>query len=144
MKHSFYNKLLLGLMLLCMGIIGSRAQTTPRVLLAGDYPDIVIGACGGGSNFAGIAFPFLGEKLRGGKDVDILGVEPAACPSLTAGKYATIRKPAKKNGNSFLSPKLLRSIANPIAGNTLPTAVIPFMIFSGIDSVNPATASIPK
>ena len=39
MKHSFYNKLLLGLMLLCMGIIGSRAQTTPRVLLAGDYPD---------------------------------------------------------------------------------------------------------
>lgn len=56
--------------------------------LADDYPDLIIGACGGGSNFAGLSNPFLGEMLRGGRKVDVLGVEPAACPSLTKGKYA--------------------------------------------------------
>jgi tryptophan synthase beta chain len=56
--------------------------------LAGDYPDIVIGCAGGGSNFAGIAFPFLGAKLRGGPSPRIIAVEPAACPSLTRGVYA--------------------------------------------------------
>ncbi len=55
---------------------------------AGDYPDIVIGCAGGGSNLAGIAFPFLGEQLRGGKKVRVIACEPAACPSLTRGKYA--------------------------------------------------------
>ena len=50
--------------------------------------DIVVGCTGGGSNFAGITFPFLGEKLRGGKDVKVIAVEPAACPTLTRGKYA--------------------------------------------------------
>ncbi len=55
---------------------------------AGDYPDVVIGCTGGGSNFAGIAFPFLGRQLRGGKKVRIIAVEPAACPTLTKGKYA--------------------------------------------------------
>lgn len=63
-------------------------ETLLQMEMAGDYPDIIVGACGGGSNFAGIAFPFLGKKLREGKEVDILGVEPAACPSLTKGKYA--------------------------------------------------------
>ncbi|MBO6103315.1 MAG: TrpB-like pyridoxal phosphate-dependent enzyme, partial [Opitutales bacterium] len=67
-------------------IIGQEALL--QMEMANDYPDILIGACGGGSNFAGIAFPFLGEKLRGGRNVEILGVEPAACPSLTKGKYA--------------------------------------------------------
>ncbi len=52
------------------------------------YPDIVIGCAGGGSNFAGIAFPFIGKKLRDKKDVRVIAVEPAACPSLTRGKYA--------------------------------------------------------
>ena len=56
--------------------------------MAGDYPDVVVGCSGGGSNFAGIALPFLGEKLRGGQDVRLVAVEPAACPSLTRGKYA--------------------------------------------------------
>jgi tryptophan synthase beta chain len=56
--------------------------------LANDYPDIVIGCAGGGSNFAGIAFPFLGAKLRGGPSPRIIAVEPAACPSLTRGRYA--------------------------------------------------------
>jgi len=54
----------------------------------GDYPDVVVGCCGGGSNLAGVAFPFLGEKLRGGKDVKIVAAEPSACPTLTKGVYA--------------------------------------------------------
>ena len=56
--------------------------------MADDYPDIVIGCTGGGSNFAGLAFPFLGEQFRGGKQVDIIAVEPENCPSLTKGTYA--------------------------------------------------------
>jgi tryptophan synthase beta chain len=56
--------------------------------LIDDYPDIIIGCCGGGSNLAGIAFPFLYEKLSGGKDVRVVAVEPAACPTLTKGVYA--------------------------------------------------------
>ena len=56
--------------------------------LANDYPDIVIGCTGGGSNFAGIAFPFIGESLRGGPGARVLAVEPSACPSLTKGRYA--------------------------------------------------------
>ena len=72
--------------LLHQSVIGQEALL--QMEMANDYPDIIVGACGGGSNFAGIAFPFLGEKLRGGRDVKIIGVEPAACPSLTRGKYA--------------------------------------------------------
>ena len=56
--------------------------------MAGDDPDIVIGCTGGGSNFAGIVFPFLGLQLRGGRKRRIIAVEPAACPTLTRGKYA--------------------------------------------------------
>ena len=52
------------------------------------YPDIVIGCAGGGSNFAGIAFPFIGKKLRDKRDVRAIAVEPAACPSMTRGNYA--------------------------------------------------------
>ena len=56
--------------------------------MAGDDPDVVIGCTGGGSNFAGLAFPFLGLQLRGGRKRRFIAVEPAACPSLTRGKYA--------------------------------------------------------
>ncbi|MDA0821092.1 MAG: TrpB-like pyridoxal phosphate-dependent enzyme [Proteobacteria bacterium] len=56
--------------------------------LADDYPDTIIACTGGGSNFGGIVFPFLGRQLRGGEAVDILAVEPANCPTLTRGKYA--------------------------------------------------------
>ncbi len=56
--------------------------------MAGDDPDIVIGCVGGGSNFAGIAFPFLGQQLRGGRKRRFIAVEPAACPTMTRGKYA--------------------------------------------------------
>ena len=54
-----------------------------------DYPDVIIGCCGGGSNFAGISFPFLYDKLRGEKPkLRAIAAEPAACPSLTKGVYA--------------------------------------------------------
>jgi tryptophan synthase beta chain len=56
--------------------------------MAGEYPDVVIGPIGGGSNFAGIALPFLHQNLTAGKQTRLIGVEPAACPSLTRGKYA--------------------------------------------------------
>jgi tryptophan synthase beta chain len=56
--------------------------------MAGDDPDIVIGCVGGGSNFAGIAFPFMGMQLRGGRKRRFIGVEPAACPTMTRGTYA--------------------------------------------------------
>ncbi|MEI7770980.1 MAG: TrpB-like pyridoxal phosphate-dependent enzyme [Chloroflexales bacterium] len=67
-------------------VIGQEALA--QLEMAGDYPDVIIGATGGGSNFAGIAFPFIGAKLRGERDVRVLAVEPAACPTLTKGKFA--------------------------------------------------------
>jgi len=72
--------------LLHQTIVGQEAMA--QLEMAGDYPDIIVGCTGGGSNFAGIAFPFLGAQLRGGKKVRVVAVEPAACPSLTRGKYA--------------------------------------------------------
>ncbi|UCH47149.1 MAG: TrpB-like pyridoxal phosphate-dependent enzyme [Betaproteobacteria bacterium] len=72
--------------LLHQTIVGKEAMK--QMEMADDYPDVIVGCTGGGSNFAGIVFPFLGEQLRGGKKVDILAIEPAACPSLTRGKYA--------------------------------------------------------
>ena len=56
--------------------------------LADDYPDVVIGCVGGGSNFAGFALPFLRERLQKGLNTRFVAVEPRACPSLTRGKYA--------------------------------------------------------
>ena len=56
--------------------------------MAGAYPDVVIGCAGGGSNFAGTAFPFVRGKLKDGKKTRIIAVEPLACPSMTKGKYA--------------------------------------------------------
>jgi tryptophan synthase beta chain len=67
-------------------VIGEEALE--QLELAGDYPDVLIGCTGGGSNFSGLAFPFIGRKLRGGRDVRVIAVEPAACPSLTRGTYA--------------------------------------------------------
>lgn len=72
--------------LLHQTIIGQEAIA--QLEMADDYPDIIVGCTGGGSNFAGIAFPFIGEKLRRGRNVRIVAIEPAACPSLTRGKYA--------------------------------------------------------
>ncbi|MDP6125880.1 MAG: TrpB-like pyridoxal phosphate-dependent enzyme, partial [Candidatus Latescibacteria bacterium] len=56
--------------------------------LIGEYPDVVVGCCGGGSNFGGLAFPFLRENWKKGKDTSLLATEPASCPTLTRGHYA--------------------------------------------------------
>jgi tryptophan synthase beta chain len=66
-------------------IIGQEAKK--QMEKAGDYPDVIIGCAGGGSNFAGLAFPFVLDKING-KEIDIIPVEPAACPTLTRGPYA--------------------------------------------------------
>jgi tryptophan synthase beta chain len=72
--------------LLHQTVIGQEAML--QLDMADDYPDIIVGCTGGGSNFAGIAFPFIGAQLRGGRNVRAIAVEPAACPSLTRGVYA--------------------------------------------------------
>jgi tryptophan synthase beta chain len=72
--------------LLHQTVVGQEAMK--QLEMAGDYPDVIVGCTGGGSNFAGIVFPFLGSQLRGGRKTRIVAVEPSACPSLTRGKYA--------------------------------------------------------
>jgi len=67
-------------------IIGEEAIL--QFEMADDYPDILIACAGGGSNFAGFTFPFIGNSLRGGGSPRVIAVEPAACPSLTRGVYA--------------------------------------------------------
>ncbi|MDU0457678.1 MAG: TrpB-like pyridoxal phosphate-dependent enzyme [Geobacteraceae bacterium] len=66
-------------------VIGQEAQA--QLKIAGDYPDVVIACCGGGSNFAGLAFPFIADRANG-KKVRCVAVEPASCPTLTKGVYA--------------------------------------------------------
>jgi tryptophan synthase beta chain len=65
-------------------VIGLEAKK--QMEIAGDYPDVVIGCCGGGSNLAGISFPFIHDKI-GGKKVRVIAVEPASCPTLTKGEF---------------------------------------------------------
>ena len=62
-------------------------ETHKQLELAGDYPDVVIGCVGGGSNFAGLALPFVRDKITAGKKTRIVAAEPTACPSLTRGLY---------------------------------------------------------
>ncbi len=66
-------------------VIGLEAEK--QMEMAGEYPDIVIGCFGGGSNFSGISFPFLRHKLNEGKDIRIIAAEPASCPKLTRGQF---------------------------------------------------------
>ncbi len=72
--------------LLHQTIIGEEALL--QLAKVGDTPDVIVGCTGGGSNFAGLAFPFLREKLAGRNDAVIRAVEPSSCPSLTRGVYA--------------------------------------------------------
>src|ERR671935_79105 len=72
--------------LLHQTVIGQ--ETLVQMEKVGEYPDVVIGCVGGGSNFSGLAFPFIGKKLREAKPTRIVAVEPEACPSLTRGVYA--------------------------------------------------------
>jgi tryptophan synthase beta chain len=72
--------------LLHQTVIGQEALA--QLAKVGETPDVIFGCTGGGSNFGGLAFPFLREKLAGRMDPRIVAVEPAACPSLTRGRYA--------------------------------------------------------
>ena len=67
-------------------IIGQEAME--QLAKIDEYPDTIVGCTGGGSNFAGIAFPFLGKALRDKESIELRAIEPSACPSLTKGKYA--------------------------------------------------------
>jgi tryptophan synthase beta chain len=71
--------------LLHQTVIGQEA--IEQMELAGDYPDVVVGCVGGGSNFGGVAFPFIRENLVNGRETRIVAVEPSSCPTLTKGRY---------------------------------------------------------
>jgi tryptophan synthase beta chain len=72
--------------LLHQTVIGLEAQK--QMEMAGDEPDVVIGCHGGGSNYAGLVFPYIGDNITKGKDTRIVAVEPQACPTLTKGPLA--------------------------------------------------------
>jgi tryptophan synthase beta chain len=65
-------------------VIGLEAKK--QMEIAGDYPDVVIGCCGGGSNLSGVSFPFLHDKING-KKLRVIAVEPTSCPTLTKGAF---------------------------------------------------------
>jgi tryptophan synthase beta chain len=71
--------------LLHQTVIGTEAIA--QMEMAGEYPDVVVGCVGGGSNFAGTAYPFLRKRLREGHETRFVAAEPAACPTLTRGAY---------------------------------------------------------
>jgi tryptophan synthase beta chain len=85
-KYKYSLGSVLGPVLMHQSVIGQEALK--QMEIAGEYPDVVIGCVGGGSNFAGIAFPFIRENLTNGKKTRIVAVEPTACPTLTKGTYA--------------------------------------------------------
>ena len=72
--------------LLHQTVIGLESKTALEKY--GVTPDIVIGCCGGGSNFGGLIAPFMADRIKGKTNTKFIGVEPASCPSLTRGKYA--------------------------------------------------------
>ena len=76
----------LGHVLMHQTVIG--IESLQQMELAGEYPDMVIGCAGGGSNFAGFTYPFIHKNLTEGKKTKIIAVEPASCPTLTKGRYA--------------------------------------------------------
>ncbi|NIM95291.1 MAG: TrpB-like pyridoxal phosphate-dependent enzyme [Anaerolineales bacterium] len=84
-KYKYSLGSVLGPVLMHQTVIGLEALK--QFELAGEYPDIVIGCVGGGSNFSGLAFPFLHQNLTNGNDTQIIAVEPTACPTLTKGLY---------------------------------------------------------
>ncbi len=99
--------------LLHQTVIGLEAQKQFEKI--NSYPDVVIAPLGGGSNFAGIAFPFVGEMLRGGRKIRAIAVEPASCPKLTRGVFGydfgdsagfTPLLPMYSLGHDFMPPGL--------------------------------------
>ncbi|HEX5468169.1 MAG TPA: TrpB-like pyridoxal phosphate-dependent enzyme [Gaiellaceae bacterium] len=98
--------------LLHQTVIGQEALA--QMELAGAFPDLVVACVGGGSNFAGLAFPFLREKIAG-REIDVLACEPAACPTLTRGPFAydfgdtgklTPLVPMHTLGHDFVPPSI--------------------------------------
>lgn len=98
--------------LLHQTVIGQEAKK--QMEKAGEYPDIVIGCCGGGSNFSGLAFPFIRDRIEG-KNVRAIAVEPASCPTLTKGIYSydfgdigqlTPLIPMHTLGHTFIPPSI--------------------------------------
>ncbi|MFZ4756345.1 MAG: TrpB-like pyridoxal phosphate-dependent enzyme [Miltoncostaeaceae bacterium] len=98
--------------LLHQTVVGEEAKE--QMEMAGAYPDVVIGCVGGGSNFGGLAFPFLQDKIAG-KDIRIVAVEPASCPTLTRGTYGydfgdtaqtTPLLPMHSLGHDFIPPSI--------------------------------------
>jgi tryptophan synthase beta chain len=75
----------LGHVLMHQTVVGLEALQ--QMEMAGEYPDIVIGCAGGGSNFAGFTYPFLWKKFTEKKEIQVIAVEPASCPSMTKGEY---------------------------------------------------------
>ncbi len=99
--------------LLHQTIIGLEAKK--QLELVGDYPDIVVGCAGGGSNFAGLALPFVKDKIEGKKNPKVIAVEPESCPTMTQGPYAydfvdtggmTPLLPMHTLGHDFVPPPL--------------------------------------
>ncbi len=84
-KYKYSLGSVLGPVLTHQSVIG--LETLKQMEMADEYPDVVIGCVGGGSNFAGIAFPFLHQNLANGKQTRLVAVEPTACPTLTKGEY---------------------------------------------------------
>ncbi|NUQ86168.1 MAG: TrpB-like pyridoxal phosphate-dependent enzyme [Anaerolineales bacterium] len=84
-KYKYSLGSVLGPVLMHQTIIGLEA--IKQFDMAGEYPDMVIGCVGGGSNFAGFTFPFIHKNLTEGQKTRVIAVEPTACPSLTKGKY---------------------------------------------------------
>jgi tryptophan synthase beta chain len=98
--------------LLHQTIIGLEAKK--QLELAGDYPDVVIGCAGGGSNFSGLALPFVLDKING-KDVTVIATEPTACPTMTRGPFVydfgdtgmtTPLLPMHSLGHDFVPPPI--------------------------------------
>lgn len=94
-------------------VIGQEALE--QMEMAGEYPDVVIGCAGGGSNFAGFAFPFLHQNFTNGKKTKVVTVEPSSCPTLTRGTYtfdygdtAAMAPVVKMHtlGHSFIPPTI--------------------------------------
>jgi tryptophan synthase beta chain len=97
--------------LLHQTVIGQEALK--QMEMAGEYPDVVIGCVGGGSNYAGLAFPFMRERLVQGKKTRFIAAEPEACPTITRGEYTydfgdtaqmTPLMPMHTLGHSFVPP----------------------------------------
>ena len=85
-KYKYALGSVLNHVLMHQTVIGQ--ECLQQMELAGEYPDVIVAPTGGGSNFAGIALPFVHQNLTNGKHTRVLAVEPSACPSLTRGRYA--------------------------------------------------------